>query len=321
MAESPFDNVEFPPYNALPFKKGDPEGAIWGFYEHVSGSTTIDELGALNLLTQRRILRASQAQIQVGKVCSLNWAMHKPSPNPLGRQAIKHKVARYSDSKFIIDDEVSMNTQIGTQWDGFRHFGHASGLFYNRLPHSKIVDDRGDGLFSSFDRPQRNGIHGFQGKIVGRGILLDYYSYAVQNGLPYSPVESHLVTAQDLDACVKAQNLSLEVGDILFIRMGYINWYEQASEEERTKTLQTIPGRYVGIRQGMDEVRWFWDHHFAAVAADTPSFEARPTVQNWDLHEYLLSLWGTPIGELFDLEELAKTFNGIASPANALAIF
>ncbi|EKM74941.1 hypothetical protein AGABI1DRAFT_123433 [Agaricus bisporus var. burnettii JB137-S8] len=300
MAESPFDNVEFPPYNALPFKKGDPEG---NYDYHYYGSTTIDELGALNLLTQRRILRASQAQIQVGKVCSLNWAMHKPSPNPLGRQAIKHKVARYSDSKFIIDDEVSMNTQIGTQWDGFRHFGHASG------------------------------------KIVGRGILLDYYSYAVQNGLPYSPVESHLVTAQDLDACVKAQNLSLEVGDILFIRMGYINWYEQASEEERTKTLQTIPGRYVGIRQGMDEVRWFWDHHFAAVAADTPSFEARPTVQNWDLHEYLLSLWGTPIGELFDLEELAKTckslnrysffvtssplhlVNGIASPANALAIF
>lgn len=99
---------------------------------------------------------------------------------------------------------------------------------------------------------------GFQGKIVGRGILLDYYSYAVQNGLPYSPVESHLVTAQDLDACVKAQNLNLEAGDILFIRMGYINWYEQASEEERTKTLQTIPGRYVGIRQGMDEVRWLW---------------------------------------------------------------
>lgn len=154
MAESPFDNVEFPPYNALPFKKGDPEGnydyhyydmpdnswhyigAIWGFYEHVSGSTTIDELGALNLLTQRRILRASQTQIQVGKVCSLNWAMHKPSPNPLGRQVIKHKVARYSDSKFIIDDEVSMNTQIGTQWDGFRHFGHASGR--NRwMPRSK----------------------------------------------------------------------------------------------------------------------------------------------------------------------------------------
>jgi hypothetical protein len=91
------------------------------------------------------------------------------------------------------------------------------------------------------------------------------------------------------------------------------------------------------------------DHHFAAVAADTPSFEARPTIQDWDLHEYLLSLWGvrfpclqlnagltgmkTPMGELFDLEELAEIckslnrysffvtssplhlINGIASPS------
>lgn len=91
------------------------------------------------------------------------------------------------------------------------------------------------------------------------------------------------------------------------------------------------------------------NRHFAAVASDTPSFEARPTVQDWDFHEYLLSLWGvschqslnhtrldlsmqTPIGEFFDLEALAQTckeldrysffvtssplhvVNGIASP-------
>lgn len=92
------------------------------------------------------------------------------------------------------------------------------------------------------------------------------------------------------------------------------------------------------------------DHHFAAVASDTPAFEARPCIQEWNLHDYLLALWGvsisrysyfkdeqqtdhkTPIGELFDLEELAKVcrelnrysffvtssplniINGIASP-------
>lgn len=26
MAESPFDNIEFPPLDALPFRKGDPKG-------------------------------------------------------------------------------------------------------------------------------------------------------------------------------------------------------------------------------------------------------------------------------------------------------
>jgi hypothetical protein len=62
------------------------------------------------------------------------------------------------------------------------------------------------------------------------------------------------------------------------------------------------------------------------VASDTPAFEARPNrLAEWNLHDYLLALWGvsqpilllfpksstrlnlqTPMGELFDLEELSK---------------
>jgi hypothetical protein len=57
------------------------------------------------------------------------------------------------------------------------------------------------------------------------------------------------------------------------------------------------------------------------------------------IHNFLLAFWGTPIGELWDLEELARlceknkrwTFfltsaplnveGGVASPCNAMAIF
>ena len=56
-------------------------------------------------------------------------------------------------------------------------------------------------------------------------------------------------------------------------------------------------------------------------------------------HDYFLSLWGTPIGEFWDLEKLAETCKrlgrysflltsvplnipgGVGSPPNALAIF
>ncbi|KAF9448212.1 hypothetical protein P691DRAFT_59825 [Macrolepiota fuliginosa MF-IS2] len=339
MAVSPFDNVEFPPLEALPFRKGDPDGALWGFYEHL-GAKAPDELGALNLLTERRILKAAQTEIQHGKVCSLNWAMHKPSPTPFGRRALEHKFWKWPGDKYIIDDEIAVNTQSGSQWDGFRHFAHSSGFFYNGLPSNEIVDSQGVGLPLSFDKPQRNGIHVFQGKIVGRGVLLDYYSYARENGIQFSAVDAHLITAEALEACVKAQGLKLEVGDILFIRMGFVAWHDAATEEERIKVLtKTSPSTFAGIKQGREEVEWLWRHHFAAVAADSPSFEARPTIQDWDLHEYILSLWGIPIGELFDLEELAKIcrtlgrysffltssplniINGIASPPNALAIF
>lgn len=94
---------------------------------------------------------------------------------------------------------------------------------------------------------------------MGRGVLLDYYSYAAENGIHYSPVERHLVTAQDLEACAKAQNLTFEIGDILFVRMGYVDWYEKASEEERVNALvRTSPAMLTGIRQGQDEVQWIW---------------------------------------------------------------
>jgi hypothetical protein len=42
--------------------------------------------------------------------------------------------------------------------------------------------------------------------------------------------------------------------------------------------------------------------YFAAVGGDAPAFEAWPRKTDWYLHEYLLSLWGCLIGEMFDLE-------------------
>jgi len=85
-------------------------------------------------------------------------------------------------------------------------------------------------------------------------------------------------------------------------------------------------------------IDWLHDCYFSAVAGDAPSFEAWPTDQNYMLHEYILALWGMPLGEMFDLEKLAGlcrekgrwTFfvtsspnhveGGVASHGNALAI-
>ncbi|KAF8149555.1 putative cyclase-domain-containing protein [Crassisporium funariophilum] len=339
-AQSPYNNVQFPPLSSLPFRKGDPKGAIWGFYEHLSQASVKDELGSLNLLTPWRILSASKAEIKCGKVCSLNWGMHKPYPAGYGRKGFEHRVFQMTavGATHVVDDEVSMNTQCGSQWDGFRHWSYyETGQFYNGLHVREVLDQNAVGMASAFDEPQRNGINAFQGKIVGRGVLLDYYAYAHERGIKYSPNEHHPVTAKDLESCAEYQGVIFEQGDILFIRMGYIDWYENATEEERQGL--SSPTKAVGIRQGMEEVEWLWDHHFAAVASDTPAFEARPNNLKWNLHDYLLALWGTPIGELFDLEglssickELGRTsffvtssplniVNGIASPPNALAIF
>jgi kynurenine formamidase len=88
----------------------------------------------------------------------------------------------------------------------------------------------------------------------------------------------------------------------------------------------------------MASVRWLYSKHFAAVAGDTMGFEAWPPPKECCLHEWLLCQWGTPMGELWDLEPLSRMCEqidrwsffftsaplnvrgGIASPPCAIAI-
>lgn len=97
----------------------------------------------------------------------------------------------------------------------------------------------------------------------------------------------------------------------------------------------------IGMQGSEKSVRWLYDHHFAAVAGDTVAFEAWPAKfeEGWCLHEWLLVQWGTPIGEMWDLENLSQlcaqkgrwTFfltsaplhvkGGIGSPPGAIAVF
>jgi Putative cyclase len=110
----------------------------------------------------------------------------------------------------------------------------------------------------------------FQAKIVGRGVLLDYFSYAQSQGINYAPNEQHLITAAELDACAQAQGVTFRQGDILLVRMGYVDWYERATPEERKNTLSG-PTKAVGIKQTQDEVEWLW--YFACLLYP-PTYEA-----------------------------------------------
>lgn len=156
---------------------------------------------------------------------------------------------------------------------------------------------------------------------------------------------------QGLDIRPVSQGGDIQVGDILFVRSGYV-WANNApgrpgwnidsrdtyaaSEKEAEHEPKFANA---GIKQEEAVIEWLHDCYFAAVAGDSATFEAWPTPEPYYLHEYLLSLFGMPIGELFDLEGLAEmcartkrwTFfvtsalnncpGGVASHGNALAIF
>src|SRR5450755_3408334 len=71
-----------------------------------------------------------------------------------------------------------VQTQSGTQWDGFRHFAHVpTQTFYNGTKGSDILGTNANHKCSI----HHWSVHGFS----GRGVLLDYRSYATAQGIVY----------------------------------------------------------------------------------------------------------------------------------------
>jgi hypothetical protein len=155
-------------------------------------------------------------------------------------------------------------------------------------------------------------------------------------------------------ACLAEQGVAVEQGDVLVVRTGWLSWYRSLDDpgRERASTIETA----CGLRPGHASNALLWDWHVAAVATDAPAFEVSPlgalsTEEQWAalradrtlapatiMHASLLPLLGMPIGELWDLDELAddcaadgtyeflltsaplNLHKGVASPPNALAI-
>jgi len=333
--------AKIPSFDELPAFKEFP-GCAWGVW----GSD--DELGTVNLLTDAVVKTAASEEIKTGRSVSLNWPLNFPDKPMFERKTpeINMKL-REPTTIGVRDDEIHMNTQSGTQWDGLRHFPLlAHNVFYNNTP--------GESLPTGI-RPLSNpheidpahariGIQNWADHgICGRGVLLDIVSHktslAANKTLPYDPWSSYAVTVADLEACAEAQGVKFRRGDVLILRVGFIKQYYDASQAERD-ALQTKEETFAGIEQSEDMKRFLWNNHFSAIASDQPTLERWPIAEGTThMHQTILGMWGMPIGEFFDLEKLSQvcaetgryTFffsswplniiGGCASPPNAAAYF
>jgi hypothetical protein len=207
-----------------------------------------------------------------------------------------------------------------------------------------------------------NGIDGWSAKaIAGRGILIDYVSWAAEQGFPYDATAAHAISVEDIEAIMMEKNIQSRQGDILILRTGYVPAYLRLSDTEKESFTSASPA-WPGLKQGEAMTRWLWEQQFAALAADNAALECirkyklelqlisvsrdsfsdrriAPADMEWQLHPILLAGWGTPIGEFFDLEALATmcknqnrwsffftsvplNYSGaVASPPNAMALF
>ncbi|CEL06439.1 hypothetical protein ASPCAL09616 [Aspergillus calidoustus] len=313
---------KLPSFDQLPLNDGDPPYSAWGLWGEDSA------LGSLNYLTDELVAKAVQ-EVKTGERVALNLPLDFFNPPLLGRAGFEQKVID-KNPLVVNDDVITFNTQGSSQWDSFRHFAYqADKKFYNGTTQDEI---------HASGRTAINGLQAWCSRgLAGRGVLVDYASYARRHGIEINHFSGHAITLKDLLAVAAEQDVEFRTGDVLFLRTGYVAAYQELDSAGRERVAQVR--EWCGLGQSRETTEWLWERQFAAVASDSPGFEVRPPVEKqWHLHPILLAGWGTPLGELFDLEALAAIcartqrwsffftssplnyMGAVASPPNAMAI-
>lgn len=260
-----------------------------------------DELGRLNLMTTDS-RAAVMSRVSGGGVYDLSvdyfigmpswqaagdppyqmWMTHTPhgtaidDPMAVGDEMNAH--VSYTGSAF------SMYSHTGTHIDALNHFG-IGGQIYNGFEADDHLGDRGWTRTGAETIPP----------IVARGVLIDVAAARGVNMLP----DGYRITREDLQTALIRQDITLAPGDVVLIRTGRMQVFEQSQAY-----MTNPPGL------GLDAARFLAEESGAMiVGADNLSFEAFPSEVDGNyvpLHTYLLAQMGVPIMELVYLEELAR---------------
>ncbi len=281
-----------------------------------------DSLGTLNHLTPERRL-AALASVRTGRTVALTLPLDRPHAPPFGRERLVHE--RYRANGFSWGDRIErLDLQGSSQWDGLLHVRHREVGFYGGHR-----GDPGDAPHLGVDAWARVGI-------VGRGVLLDVGAHLAERG-ETDALAGRAVTADELADVAASQGVDLRPGDVLCLRFGWNRAFEALDPAEGERLMQRP--RCAGLAAGPATAQFLWDHRLAAVACDNPTVEVQPgDPAEGFLHHRLITMLGMPLGELFELDELADACRaagtwdflfaavplhlpgGVGSPANAVAV-
>ena len=109
---------------------------------------------------------------------------------------------------------------------------------------------------------------------MGRGVLLDYLGYLESKGCDIpDPCTPHTISVEELDRVAKHEGVQWKTGDILFLRTGFVRWFNGAFDAEKLEKIGRPGASFIGVKTDESSKKWLWNHHFSAVASDTLSFE------------------------------------------------
>lgn len=285
-----------------------------------------DQLGTANLLTPEGVRRAA-ALVRTGEVIPLVLPVDGLDPPLYKREPPQHTI--FEVDRNTLDDRLDFYLQGSSQWDGLRHLrAREFGFWGGRTDQTQLMRPG----------PGTLGIeHWVEHGIVGRGVLLDVARALQSREKDFDPFVERSIGPELLDETAAAQRVSVEEGDVLCVRTGWMAKYRGQDRAGRERAAAEM--QFIGLGAGEDVSRWLWNKHVAAIAADNPAIEVSPgDPKVGSFHRRSLPLLGLMLGELFDFEDLAQRCaldgrwgfqfvsvplfvrGGVGSPANAIAI-
>lgn len=264
-----------------------------------------DEVGALNAITGPEHVLKALREIKTGKVYDLGvlldkssykWPGHSPievmtyrSPHgttldqtPVFPPATNpHRLAWHSCALFISDN-------VGTQIDGLGHIATGEDShWYNGFKEDRYGGDFGILKADADTIPP----------IIARAALIDVAAWKGVDALP----SRFPIGPKELQAALKAQSTEVEPGDIVFIRTGAARYWAKTGADHATIAEHDSAGLT------LEGAKWLVEEKGAVmIGADTSGLEVANDKEAIPVHRYLLVQQGVHIGELHNLEELAR---------------
>ena len=261
-----------------------------------------DEVGSLNYLGPEQVLAAVKL-VSSGKIFTLQRLIGDPKGDPVwpGRlPAERTQVLDESDwdeggkgpafpgGLHYADDKILAFLQGSTQYDALGHVWY-DGTIWNGYDARTTI--------GGLDKASVSAIA--ERGVVGRGVLLDMARFLGKDYLGAKETYTH----EDLEACAKAQGVTIEKRDILIIRTNHLQLFFEIGDAFYEDFCEC------GLVYSPELVEWFKDKEIPNLVTDTIANEVTTdpnTGVALTLHNALMRNLGVAFTEICDLEKLAE---------------
>lgn len=207
------------------------------------------------------------------------------------------------------EDMLVMHTHGTTHIDALCH-AFRDGLMYNGFSAEEMISSEG---------ALRNSIFNVEA-ITTRGVLIDVATYKGVASLE----PDHEITPEEIEAVAREQGVSIESGDALLFRTGFMKvWSRSVAEFDRAQ-----PGVTLATAE------WAGAKEIVLLGADNSAVETFTENSPMQVHEEFIRNQGGYLMELLDLEGPAtdriyefllviaplRITNGLGSPLNPIAL-